>query len=712
MTASENALSQASSAYLRSARHQPVQWMEWGEESFERARREDKPVLLDIGAVWCHWCHVMDRESYENEATARLINQHFIAVKVDRDERPDVDTRYQSAVAAISGQGGWPLTAFLTPDGRPFFGGTYFPPEDRHGRPSFQRVLLTMAESFRTRRAEVNESAASVIAAIEHNDSFSGHMGDPGPELVAKLVESTLKQFDPRFGGFGSQPKFPHPAALDLLLDVASRVSVDSRAALVDQAGQAVRVTLEKMANGGIYDQLAGGFHRYSVDERWVVPHFEKMAYDNSELLKNYVHAFQTFVDPASERTAREIIGWMDAWLSDRENGGFFASQDADLSLDDDGDYFTWTRDEAAAVLTPEEVAVAAAYFDIGEVGEMHHNPAKNVLHVATPIDRLARAERLDPVAAEELLARARTKLYAARLRRPTPFVDRTVYTAWNGMCISAYLEAARVFDLPEARAFALRSLQRVLREAWSPETGVAHVVAYGEGGTPPRKVAGVLDDYVFLAHAALDAWESTGEMSYFRTADAIAGQTIARFYDRTGEAFCDTDLGGGTEPLVGVLSIRRKPLQDSPTPAGNPAAAALLLRLEALSGQAEYLTVAEDTLESFAGVVEHFGLYAATYGLALQRMLQRPVQVCIVGEGEEARRMEKVALARYAVNKSVVRLRRDQLAELPPALAETLPNLPGLRDGSSAAVAVVCSGNTCQPPVTTAKALLETLKC
>ena len=712
MSAPENALGQASSAYLRSARHQPVQWMEWSQASFDRAQLEDKPVLLDIGAVWCHWCHVMDRESYENEATARLINQHFVAIKVDRDERPDVDTRYQSAVAAISGQGGWPLTAFLTPDGRPFFGGTYFPPEDRQGRPSFQRVLLTMAESFRTRRSEVNESAASVIAAIEHNDSFSGRQGDPGPELVAKLVESTLKQFDPRFGGFGSQPKFPHPGALDLLLDVASRVSADSRTGLAAQAEEAARVTLDRMANGGVYDQLAGGFHRYSVDERWVVPHFEKMAYDNSELLKNYVHAFQTFVDPANERTAREIIGWMDAWLSDRENGGFYASQDADLSLDDDGDYFTWSRDEAAAVLTAEELAVAAAYFDIGEVGEMHHNPAKNVLYVATPIERVAVGVRLEAEAARQVLGRAKAKLYAARLKRPTPFVDKTVYTAWNGMCISAYLEAARVLDLPEAREFALQSLKRVLREAWNPEAGVAHVVAYGESGGPHKSIAGVLEDYVFLAHAALDAWESTGELRFYSTAEAIAQQTIARFYDKTGEAFCDTEIGDGPEPPLGALSIRRKPLQDSPTPAGNPVAAALLLRLEALSGRPEYLAVAEDTLETFAGVVEHFGLYAATYGLALQRMLQRPVQVCIVGEGAEARRMEKVALARYAVNKSVVRLGRDQLAGLPPALAETLPNLPGVRDGSPAAIAIVCSGSSCQPPVTTAEALIEILRC
>src|SRR6202048_4357648 len=297
-----NSLSKASSAYLRSAMHQPIQWNEWGEEAFAIAKRENKPILLDIGAVWCHWCHVMDRESYDDPEVAKIVNERFVAVKVDRDERPDIDSRYQVAVSAISRQGGWPLTAFLTPDGKPFFGGTYFPPGDQHGRPGFQRVLLTMAEAFQKRRDEVDDSAGSVMAAIEHNESFMGRTGNPGPELVAKLVDSALKQFDARSGGFGSQPKFPHSGAIDLLLDAASRVSAGAGGGAAGGAKNAAMVTLQKMSRGGIYDHLAGGFHRYSVDERWVVPHFEKMAYDNSELLKNYVHAYQTFVETVMGR--------------------------------------------------------------------------------------------------------------------------------------------------------------------------------------------------------------------------------------------------------------------------------------------------------------------------------------------------------------------------------------------------------------------------
>ena len=690
-----NSLAKAASAYLRSAMHQPVEWQEWGESAFAKAQAEDKPILLDIGAVWCHWCHVMDRESYESAATAKIINDHFIAVKVDRDERPDVDTRYQAAVATISGQGGWPLTAFLTPDGKPFFGGTYFPPSDQHGRPSFQRVLLTMAEAFHKRRGEVDESAGSVIAAIEHNESFMGKSGNPGPELVAKLVDSALKQFDPRSGGFGSQPKFPHSGGIDLLLDAASRVSQDG---VSEAAKNAALVTLQKMAKGGIYDHLAGGFHRYSVDEQWVVPHFEKMSYDNSELLKNYVHAFQTVVDPEMAKVAREVIGWIDEWLSDRERGGFYASQDADFSLEDDGDYFTWTRDEAAEVLTAEELAVASAYYDIGEIGDMHHDPAKNVLHVRGTLGGVAKSNKITFEEAQERLASAKTKLYVARKKRPTPYVDKTIYVAWNGMMISAYIEAGRVLDIPEVREFALKSLDRVLEEARNSKTGLAHVVAYGQQEGEAAEVAGVLDDYVFLGHAALDAWEMTGEIRYYIAAESIMESAVAKFYDSTGCGFFDTEFAVRGEVRLGALATRRKPLQDSPTPAANPMAAALLLRLEALNGREDYAVKALDTLEAFAGVVEHFGLYAASYGLALQRMVQRAVQVCIIGDDATARRLEAVALARYAVNKSVIRLRKDQLGALPPALAETLPHLPGLKGEGS--FAVVCSGKGCLPPV------------
>ena len=698
-----NLLDQSASSYLRSARHQPVWWHPWGEEAFSLAQAQDKPILLDIGAVWCHWCHVMDRESYENEELAEILNEHFIAIKVDRDERPDVDARYQAAVSAISGQGGWPLTAFLTPTGKPFFGGTYFPAEDRYGRPGLKRVLQTMAQVWRERRAEALDSAASVMAAVEHNESFSGRGGDLSLALLDKIVASILKQFDPRNGGFGSQPKFPHPGAIDLLIDTATRTGrIDVR--------EAALVTLTKMSQGGVYDQLAGGFHRYSVDDRWVVPHFEKMLYDNSELLRNYVHAYQSFAKPEFAHVANEIIRWLDSTMTDRERGGFYASQDADIDLDDDGDYFTWTRAEAQAVLSREEWAVASRYWDIGELGDMHHNPQKNVLHLRYTVGEVARDEGLLLEEAAELLSSARTKLLQARSTRPTPFIDRTLYTSWNAMAITAYLEAARVLRLDATRDFALKTLDRLLVQAWDGGANLAHVIAYSDRHSPLSSVGGTLDDYAFTVHACVDAWLASGKIAYYRSAITLASTMIDRFFDRTAGAFVDTPLDVSESAKLGALSARRKPLQDSPTPAGNPTAASALLRLETLSGKQEFREVAEDTLASFAGIVEHFGLYAGSYALAVGRLLYDPTQVVVVGRDTVADKLETTATARYAVNKTVIRLQAKHLKSdsLPEALAETITRVPIPEEKGS--WALLCRGRSCLPPISDSDTLLNEL--
>src|SRR5436309_1444678 len=353
-TTTLNSLSRASPSYLRSAMHQPVQWQQWGEEAFAEARRENKPMLLDIGAVWCHWCHVMDRESYDDPELAAIVNEHFIAVKVDRDERPDIDSRYQAAVQAVSGQGGWPLTSFLAPDGKPFYGVAYFPPSDAYGRPSFRGVLLSIANAYKEKNGDVVEQAKMVESAIAQSESFEGRGGRVSPSVIAAIQRSAFSMFDAQHGGFGQAPKFPHPSALDLLIEQYARkasgallrgtaeggcphmdsaadgdLAADSSHAH-DELRTLIFTTLEQMARGGVYDQLAGGFHRYSVDERWVVPHFEKMCYDNSELLKNYVHAYQVTGSESFAEMARDIVRWMDEWLSDREHGGCYASQDAD----------------------------------------------------------------------------------------------------------------------------------------------------------------------------------------------------------------------------------------------------------------------------------------------------------------------------------------------------------------------------------------------
>ena len=480
----------------------------------------------------------------------------------DRDERPDVDARYQAAVSAISGQGGWPLTAFLTPDGRPYFGGSYFPPDDRYGRPGFGRVLTTMAQVWSERRDEALESAASVMAAIEHNESFSSGGGELTLALVDKIAGSILNQFDPRNGGFGSQPKFPHPAALDLLLEVGMNRANQ-------QAVDAFSATLEKMARGGVYDHLAGGFHRYSVDERWRVPHFEKMLYDNTELLRNYLHGYQSLGREDFLLTAGEVVDWLEGTMSDRERGGFYASQDADINLDDDGDYFTWTLAEArnalqAAEFSTDDSKIALRYWGVRELGDMHHNPAKNVLHLDQTLEELAAEADRSVDDLRQVVDAARRALLAARAARTTPFIDRTLYTGWNSMAVTACLETARVLGRDGTREFALRTLNRLLGEAWDGAQSLGHVIAYGdvqgEGAQPGEKAPGTLDDYAFTVHACVDAWFSTGEMSYYHAAVKLADAMIARFYDRQAGAFFDAATpADGVAPL-GALAARRKP--------------------------------------------------------------------------------------------------------------------------------------------------------
>ena len=704
-TESLNSLAQASSSYLRSAMHQPILWHEWGEAAFVAAKQQNKPILLDIGAVWCHWCHVMDRESYENPDVARIINENFIAVKVDRDERPDVDSRYQLAVSAISGQGGWPLTAFLTPEGKPFYGGTYFPPDDHFGRPGFKRVLLSIAQAYREKHGDVIDSAESVMSVLSQAESFAGRDGELPPDLVDKITSSAAKLFDVEHGGFGSQPKFPHPAIMDLLIDRYSRTHADFLKTIIT-------TTLEKMARGGVYDQLAGGFHRYSVDERWIVPHFEKMSYDNAGLLANYVHGYQATRRQFFADVAGDIIRWMDQWLSDRERGGFYGSQDADINLDDDGDYFTWTVGEAAACLTEDEFKVASLHYDIGEVGEMQHNHEKNVLYVRAPVDEISRRLGFSEEKVKALLASARTKMYAARLQRPTPYIDKTIYVNWNALCVSAYLNAAQVLKLDAARDFALKSLDRILSQAWHPKTGLAHVIAYSDPNAEVRHVPGMLDDYAYMVAASLDAYEATADLRHFNAARAIGDAMIARFYDTAAGGFFDTEASNSNN--LGALAARRKPFQDAPTPAADPSAAIALLRLHSYTNDPNCREKAEQTLKVFAGIAGQYGMFAGTYGIAAAMFSTPHTQVVIVegeNDGLQANALYAAAIESFSLNKSVLRIPADRAVaqNLPPALAETIANLPAVKEKKT--VAVVCTGFSCKPPVTSAEELRKMLE-
>ena len=676
-----NRLAGAASAYLASAAHQPVDWYPWSDEAFAAARAADRPILLDIGAVWCHWCHVMDGESYEDPALAEFLNAHFVCVKVDRDERPDVDTRYQRAVQALAGQGGWPLTAFLTPAGDVFYGGTYFPPDGKFGRPGFRAVLERVLDAYRGQRPQVLESAAQLRGHVA-GALTEGKPGEITPALLGAATEQMARAFDFRHGGFGTQPKFPHPSAIEFLL---ARWWDTGETWL----REVVERTLTAMARGGVYDQLGGGFHRYATDERWIVPHFEKMAYDNAELLKVYLHAHAAFGAPLYREVAEGIVRWNLAVMCDLERGGFAASQDADVGLDDDGDYFTWTADEARAVLAAGEWEAARRLWDIGAVGEMHHDPRRNVLFAATTGAEIAQAMAIPEAEVARLLAAAADKLRAARARRPAPTVDRSIFTNWNAMMAEAFLEASSVLGREDCRAFALQTLERLWTEAWRPGEGMAHRGAppgVGSGATGAAPM--MLDDQVQAASAALAAYEHSGEERWLRRALDIAALLGTTFRDPVG-GFFDVAGAGGT----GLLSQRAKPIQDNPTPAPNAVAALVLLRLHAATGDEAHRIEAEATLRAFAGSAAELGVFAASYCRALDALIKG--MTTIVVADTTTIDLASTALRTYRPRKMVV-----------PSTSRVSPHLSPLTSSLSPPYALLCSGASCAPPAFTASEL------
>ena len=683
---STNRLAASASAYLQSAAHQPIHWYPWSDDAFAAARANDRPVLLDIGAVWCHWCHVMDGESYENPELARFLNQHFVCIKVDRDERPDVDARYQRAVQALTRQGGWPLTAFLTPAGEVFYGGTYFPPDGAHGRPGFRTVLESVLDAYRSRRGQV-QSQADAVRRVVGDDLNETAPGEPSLQLLDDALAGMSRVFDQEHGGFGRAPKFPHPGAMTLLLH-----------RWWDQPGEPARTMLDRtlhgMARGGVYDQLGGGFHRYSVDAEWIVPHFEKMSYDNSELLKAYLDAYALFGTEAYAAAARGIVRWVREVAADPA-GGYAASQDADVGLDDDGDYFTWTRDEAAAVLAPDELEVAAAYYDIGTAGEMHHNPSKNVLFVAATVaDIAARTQRPEPAVCA-LLEAARARLLAARAQRPAPFVDRTRYANWNAMMASAMLRAGLVLDDADARRHALLTLTR-LRDERVAEDAVAHT----RGG-----VAGLLDDQVQVAAASLDAHEATGDGGWLAWAVRLMDRVWADYWDEAGGGLFDTARGRGGGP--GLLPARAKPVQDAPTPSPNGVAGVVLARLHELTGEPRWRERGRALIAAFAGRAGELGLHAAAYLLAVDWHLSPTTHLVIVGEAGDpvADRMHADAFATFIPRRVVRRLSvsDSSVVPLPPAMA-------GMVAAGRSPRGYACTGTSCRAPAETVEQWAATL--
>jgi uncharacterized protein len=655
-----NQLASEASAYLKSAAHQPVHWLPWSDTAFARAREQHKPILLDIGAVWCHWCHVMDGESYEDPAIAEVLNRDFVCIKVDRDERPDVDSRYQRAVQALSGQGGWPLTAFLTPDGEVFFGGTYFPPDNNpYGRPGFHRVLMEIARAFREEQERVTTNARAIREHVVQSLD-EAKPGDVTADILSGAADQMARLFDVRYGGFGTAPKFPHPAALEFLLARC----FDATGGLAWQR-EIIEKTLTGMARGGIRDHVGGGFHRYSVDERWIVPHFEKMSYDNSELLRAYLSAYAAFGVPLYREVAGGIVDWVFEVMAEKQ-GAFATSQDADLTFGDDGDYWTWTVEEAQSALAAQEFAVAARVFDIEASGEMHHNPRKNVLWW-----------KQDPADDERPILRdAIRALKAARDRRNAPFVDRTSYVNWNAMMAGAFLQAGAGLDRPECNDLALRVLERIWTEAWDAESGMSHVI----GRPEPR---GILDDNVQSAAAFLDAYEATGERTWLERATLVMTHCERAHADGSAGYF---DIAGTNG--TAYLAARAKPVQDAPTPSPNGVAALVLARLWALTDTPAWRERLDRQLKAFAGSARELSLYGATLLRAIDWAVNPISRVEVAGPtgGGPACAMHLLALQQYRPRKVVVRT----IAERPAA--------------------TVCVGTSCSLPVATPEALAKLL--
>ncbi len=662
-----NLLASEPSAYLKSAAHQPVQWHPWGEAAFARAKSENKPMLLDIGAVWCHWCHVMDGESYDDPDVAAILNRDFVCVKVDRDERPDVDARYQRAVQALTGQGGWPLTAFLTPDGAVFFGGTYFPPEEnQYGRPGFISVLRQVARLYRQQPDKVRENAEAIRSHVAESLD-EAKAGAVTPETVERAAHDLARLFDVRYGGFGTAPKFPHPAAITLLI---ARWH-DTREPWMREI---VEKTLTGMAKGGIRDHVGGGFHRYAVDERWIVPHFEKMAYDNAELLHAYLDGYAALGMPLAKEVAGAIVSWVLEVLSDPERGVFYTSQDADVRFGDDGDYWTWTPDEVNAALKDEAAFQAIRrVFDVEVPGEMHHDHEKNVLWW-----------KQDPAGDDEwpLVKDALAKLKAARDRRQAPTVDATPYVNWNAMMASAFLHAGAVLDRPECNTLALKVLNRIWAEAWVEGHGIGHVIGRAE----PR---GLLEDNVHAAAAFLDAYEATGDDGWLTRAGTVMRYCGGAHWDAEHGGFFDLAREPRGQGGAAYLATPAKPVQDAPTPSGNGVAALVLARLWAFTDDKAWRLLLDRQLQTFGGAASQLSLYGATLLRAVDWAVNPMTRIEVSGpRGEGAAcEMHLLALQTYRPRKLVVR----KIAERPAA--------------------TVCVGTTCSLPVATAAALGDLLR-
>ncbi len=663
-----NRLSREKSPYLLQHQFNPVDWHAWNDEAFARARAENKPIFLSIGYSTCHWCHVMERESFESEKLAAYLNAHFVSIKVDREERPDVDKIYMTFVQSTSGGGGWPLNCFLTPDLKPFYGGTYFPPESRYGRPSFLELLKQISHLWETKHAELLKSATEMHQKLEEMASRAAPAEQlPAPEILASATTLLKSAYDPRHGGFGTAPKFPQPSQPALLL-------AHGVAAGDDEAVRMVLHTCEMMARGGIHDQLGGGFARYSVDAEWLVPHFEKMLYDNAQLLNLYLDAFLVSGDARHAETARGIVRYILRDMTHPE-GGFYSAEDAD-SEGKEGKFYCWTRAELSPLLTVEEFNVTVRYFGITERGNfLDHSdpdplPGQNVLSIVDP--------EL-PAADQPLLESAKKKMFLARALRVRPHLDDKVLASWNGLMLGALARASVILNEPDYLAAAAKNVAFIRSNLWDAKSATLyHRWREGE-----RDTVQLLDAYAYLLSGVIDLYEATLEPGHLEFAIALADAMIARFYDRTAGGFWQS------APDAPDLIMRVKEDYDGAEPSGNSVATLALLKLGAITDRADYRAAADKTLRLFADRLQQFPQAVPYLLLAFDFAREEPRRVVITGDpaATDTRALLHAAHSVYQPRKVVL----GTVGPVEP-FAKTLPAKGG-------ATVYLCTGTACQPP-------------
>jgi uncharacterized protein YyaL (SSP411 family) len=667
-----NRLVNETSPYLLQHAHNPVDWYAWGDEAFEKARSEDKPILLSIGYSACHWCHVMEHESFENEDIAKLMNEHFISIKVDREERPDLDQIYMNAVQMLTHHGGWPMTVFLTPEGVPFYGGTYFPPEDRYNVPGFPRVLLSLANAYHEQPDEVTRTAVSLLTEMRRVNTITESTEVLSRDLLDAAYRGVIKNYDRVNGGFGGAPKFPPAMTLEFLLRVFHQSGAP-------EALEIVGHTCEQMARGGIYDQLGGGFHRYATDAKWLVPHFEKMLYDNALLSRLYLHYYQLTRDESARGIVEGTLDYVVREMTDA-GGGFYSTQDAD-SEGHEGKFFVWTREEIVAAIGEEEARLFCAYYNVTAGGNFE---GKNILNVTRSVDAVAGAEKVFVDRLQSALDRGRKTLFEIRERRIKPDRDEKILTAWNGLMLASFAEASAILERDDYAEVGRRNARFVLQNL--RRDGLL-LRTYKDG---QAKLNGYLEDYAFFIDGLLNLFEATGEFEWFEGAVNLARKMIDEFWDEKDGGFFFT--GRSHEELI----VRSKDYFDNATPSGNSVAADVLVRLGLLTGEADYVRRAVTVFRLIAKPIQS---YPSAFGRALSALdfhLSAPKEIVILGEREapDTKALKIEVWKNFLPNKVVVQAS-------PSATRQAIPLLEGRSFVDNRATAFVCEQYTCKRPVT-----------